>query len=103
MASSLELVFRGLLALKWEEESFDLIASPKDLPKCSSARFCSRTHPTLIVENSCWAETYAARKYAENDPEAKNIVHYFLVSLNDLMHLLAESKLEARWVTSMTQ
>jgi hypothetical protein len=94
----LELVFREPLAMKWEEESFGIIDSPQDLPKCAAARFNSWTHPTLVIENSDWADEYAARKYAKDDPRAKSVAHYFLVSMNDLVHILAEAKPDARWV-----
>jgi hypothetical protein len=99
-SKDLELVFGRPLAVAWEEESFGLIESPEILPKCSGADFRQYSHPTLIVEHSNWAEKYAAHKFAEGAPEAENVKHYFLVSLNDLVHVLAESTPEAAWVAS---
>jgi hypothetical protein len=99
LSNDLELVLGRPLAMSWEEESFGLIESPGILPKCAAAAFREYTHPTLIVEGSSWVEKYAARKFAEADPEAKNVIHYFMVSLNDLVHVIAESKPEAVWLS----
>jgi hypothetical protein len=97
----LQLSFTRPLAVAWEEETFGLIDSPEDLPKCTGAHLSRFTHPTLIVEGSRWAERYAANMFAEGDPGAKRVTHYFMVSLNDLLHVLAESEPEAAWVPSI--
>ena len=101
IATDLEIVFENSLAVSWEEESFGLIESPKDLPKCAATNFRIWTHPTLIVEHSKWAEQYRARRYAENDPASQTVVHYFLVSMNDLIHVLADSEPRARWLSKV--
>src|SRR5262245_4012470 len=98
LATDLELTFDHPLAVSWEDESFGLVESPAHLPKCSSARFRRYAHPTLVIDGSPWAARYAARKYAENDPDAAAVTHYFLVSLNDLLHILAERQPRARWI-----
>lgn len=99
-SQDLQLAFTRPLAVKWEDEAFGLIESPDLLPQCSGARFDRFTHPTLIVERSSWAEMYAADMFAAGDPRAERVVHYFMVSLNDLLHVLAESPPEAAWVPS---
>jgi hypothetical protein len=96
----LEIVFRNPLAVRWEDESFGLIECPEDLPKCSPGKFRTWAYPTLIVENSKWAQEYSARKYAENDPNSQRVAHYFLVSMNDLLHILAESEPTTQWVSN---
>jgi len=45
-----------------------------------------------------WASRYAARRYAESDPRASAITHYFLVLMNDLLHVLNEGEQEATWI-----
>lgn len=100
-SKDLKLIFGRTLAMNWEEESYGLIEAPKVLPECSGAGFRGFSHPTLIVEHSSWAEKYAANKYSDGDPEAQNVKHYFLISLNDLVHVLAESTPEAAWVESV--
>ena len=97
----LELAFPSPLAVMWETESFGLIDSPVELPKLSGPRFGGWTFPTILVENSAWAERYAARKYSANDINALHIKHYFLVSLNDLLHVLAEGTPRSKWVEAV--
>ncbi len=98
LENDLGIVFDNVLAVKWEEESFGLITSPDDLPTCSNQRFNTWTHPTLIIQDSNCAREYADRKYAKDDRSAGRIVHYFLLSLNDLLHVLAESEPISTWV-----
>ena len=95
-AQDLQLTFSRVLAVQWEEESFGLIHSASSLPTC---RFRGWTHPTLIVEGSEWASRYAANRYAADDARTVGITHYFLVSLNDLLHVLSEVEPRTRWVT----
>ena len=99
-SKDLEIVFDSPFAVKWESESFGLIDSPGVLPRCSGAKFHIYTHPTLVVKHSKWAAQYAANRYAKSDPAQNKVVHYFMLSLNDLLHVLAESEPEASWVLS---
>ena len=94
----LEITFSLPLAVQWEEESFGLVESPEELPKCSG-KLSEWTHPTLIVENSRWARRYADHKYSENDSRAVAITHYFLISMNDLLHVLNEGEPETKWIS----
>ncbi len=98
LTDDLKLVFDNVLAATWEDESYGLIGSPAKLPKCASPDFSSYTHPTLIVQDSTWARKYADQKYPAHDAGRKRLVHYYLVSLNDLLHVLAESDPTASWV-----
>ena len=92
-AQDLQLTFSRVLAVQWEEESSGLIHSQSSLPTCT---FRGWTHPTLIVEGSEWASRYAANRHAADDAR---VTHYLLVSLNDLLHVLAEVEPRTRWVT----
>src|SRR5262245_58339133 len=71
----LEVTFDHPLAVSWEDESFGLLETPSAWPMCSSARFGSYTHPTLVIEGSPWAARYAARRYAAGDPGAAAATH----------------------------
>ncbi|MGN6546710.1 MAG: hypothetical protein ACTHK7_16770 [Aureliella sp.] len=95
----LQIVFPNPLAVMWECESFGLIETPANPPQLTG-RFHGWTFPTLVIERSEWAERYAAAKYAHGDPAAARIKHYYLVSLNDLLHVLDEGDPECRWVDS---
>ena len=92
----LEIVFRNVFAINWEGETFGLIECPDTLPQCGAPS--NWTHPTLIVEESRWRQTYVDRKYEDGDPSASTVVHYFLVSLDDLLHVLADGEPESRWI-----
>ena len=98
LADDLLLVFDKVLAVSWEDEAFGLIDASDDLPKCSGHQFGDYTHPALIIQNSKWTRKYADREYSADDPRAKRIVHYYLVSFNDLLHVLAESDPTASWI-----
>ncbi len=91
----LELAFDRPLAFQWEDESYGLIESPSDLPKCAAEKFKNWTHPTLRIYGSRWRELYANRKYTKTETDI--LVHYFLVSMNDLVHVLAEQEPISRW------
>lgn len=101
LGKDLEITFRDALAVRWEEESWGLIDSPQDLPTCSRENFAEWTHPMLIIKDSSWVELYANRRYSEGAPDAANITHYFLVSMNDLLHVLGNPNPEVRWVESI--
>jgi hypothetical protein len=94
----LELVFSNPLAVMWEDESFGLIDVPSDCPRWDRPDFRGWTFPTLTIENSAWAERYAARKFAADDPKIGSVKHYYLVSLNDLMHVLNQGTVHSKWV-----
>ena len=94
----LEIVFPNPVALSWESESFGLIEVPPELPKLSAEPFRGWTYPTMVIENSKWAAQYAAHKYAADDPLISRVRHYFLASLNDLLHVLNEGAPRTRWV-----
>jgi hypothetical protein len=93
----LTLRFSETLAVSWEEESLGLIETPEVLPMCSAEAFRRWTYPLLLVENSRWAEKYAARLYPADDARAEAVRHYLLVSMNDLLHILTMSKPEVAW------
>jgi hypothetical protein len=96
-AMDLEIVFSNPFAVMWEEESFGLIDSPHELPKCAAPQFKDWAFPTLIIEGSPWAQRYADRRYSDGDPEAERVNHYFLVSLNDELHVLNYGEPQSRW------
>lgn len=99
LSKDLEINFGRPLAVAWEDESFGLIESPDLLPKCSHEKFKRSTHPTLVIRQSRWRDSYADRKYAADGPKAALVTHYFLVSMNDLLHVLTEAQPKSKWVS----
>ena len=97
-AYDLYLSFDSPWAVEWEEESFGLLEMPSDLPLCTDKKFASWAFPTLLIEESGWAEKYAARRFVEGDPSAKKLQHYAMISLNDSLHVLSLKTTYARWL-----
>lgn len=93
----LEINFGSPMAVQWEDESYCLTDFPDGIPKTSKGKF-KFLHPTIIVDGSDWSAKYAANKYPANDPEADDIVHYLLISLNDILHALTEFEPVTKWV-----
>lgn len=94
-----EINFGSPMSIQWEDESYSLTEFPTGIPECEKGdlRF---SHPTIIVEDSNWARKYADNKYVTGDPEANDVVHYLLISLNDILHVLAETEPTTRWIPS---
>ncbi len=90
LENDLKIVFNNPLAVTWEEESCSRVETPEILPRCSDGH-C--THPLLIIKNSPWKNLHV--RFEEDE---ENLRHYFLISLNDLLHVLDNSKPEVTWV-----
>ena len=94
----LECVFSNPLAFMWESESFGLIDTPSDCPELDRPQFHGWTFPTLRIEDSAWAARYAANMFSADDPKLGSVKHYYLVSLNDLLHVLGQDVPQSEWV-----
>ena len=90
----LQLCFSGAIALRWESESFGLIPIPGPLPKCRDEKWSEWSFPLLRVERSSWLAEHDAR----HPVAAEARVHFALISMNDLLHVLAFSDVDAQWV-----
>ena len=97
----LALAFTRPLAVKWEEEFFGFIELPDNLPKCSRSEFNHWVYPTLVIENSAWAEKYANRVFTEAELETKGVTHFVFIAMNDLLHVLSIDEPTARFVESV--
>jgi len=87
------LTFRGAISLRWESESLDLISLPEPLP-CCAGRWSSWSYPLLRIEHSAWLDSHEAR----NPVASKRRTHFALISMNDLLHILALPEVEAVWL-----
>jgi len=94
--NDLSLTFSGVIAAQWESESFGLIPIPEPLPTCSSAKWSTWTFPLLHIENSIWWAAHDAR----NPVGAEGKEHFVLVTMNELLHVLAEPNVSATWIPS---
>ena len=92
-ANDLELTFAGPILLRWEDETIsrnDL--GLESLPKCRDVRWASWTFPLLKVVGSPWLESLAGY------PSAEGREHLMLVSMNDVLDVLARPDVGVRWV-----
>lgn len=84
---NLALEFTRVIALHFEDECPGNFPRPPELPKLRPGV----TFPLLKIENSRWPTHW---------PMWPNLTHYFLVSSDDLVHLLAHPIVQARWECS---
>ena len=90
----LELRFSGLTAMRWADECFGSIVDTKKmpLPRCRAGQWAGWTFPLLIVGDSTWIASY------QDPPIVKGRRHFYLVSMNALVDVLALPNVEARWI-----
>jgi hypothetical protein len=94
------LTFSGILSLRWEQESMGLNPLPQPLPKIEKGEQPNWTFPLLLVENSSWLAAYEA--YMPSPPDWPR-THFALISMNDLVHVLALPDVKAEWVDALSQ
>jgi hypothetical protein len=85
------LHFSDVTAIQYETEALALIPFPKDPPRLTG-QWIGWRYPLLEVPDSHWLA-----EYLEVRPD-EDLHHFVLVSLNDLLHILATPKVEATWV-----
>ncbi len=86
----LVLKFPRVIALRYEDDcpGFDPLPSP--LPTLKNGR----TFPTLKIEQSDWLSQWAP---IYSGSSLKDITHFALISLNDLVQIIAMPAVEAYW------
>jgi hypothetical protein len=93
LQQDLELLFHGSIALRWTEEAFSMVHSaPRPLPKCQGVRWAGWTFPLLQIFDSAWLQEHAGY------PAAAGRQHFLLVSMNDLVDVLARPDVSAKWI-----
>lgn len=85
--------FDGPISFRWEDEVFGLNYLPEDLPRCSNPEWKGWTFPLLRVENSLWLKRHHDRNSVYEDR-----VHFALLSMNDLIQVLALPVVEVQWI-----
>jgi hypothetical protein len=81
----LSLAFTRVIALRYEDECPGYDPIPKPLPMLRERV----TFPLLIVQNSRWRDQWLMHS---------QLVHYVLISSDDLVQLVADAAVEAHWV-----
>ena len=96
----LRLRFSGPLALRWEVEcpGFDLV--PRELPKCTVSAWRDWTFPLLRVEGGELLEQFRSVYEYCCGPK---ISHFLLISMNDLVQIVARSDVEVDWASGTAE
>ncbi len=97
-SEDLSLHFTHLVALRWELECPGFDPTPENLPKCISPKWSGWTFPLLEIENSSWLDQYAPTYIHPNGP---SLSHFLLVSMNDLVQIIACSDVKSEWVAPL--
>ena len=90
----LEVLFKGVIGIRWSDEFHGSIVyqAPRPAPKCRDSRWANWVFPLLRVSESSWLATYQAL------PGTELREHFTLISMDDLLEVIALPDVEARWV-----
>jgi len=83
-ARKLSLEFTRVIAFHFEDDCPGNFPLPRELPKLHTGL----TFPLLKIENSRWLSQW---------PMWPDLAHYVLLSLDDLVQLIAHPTVQARW------
>jgi len=84
---SLSLKFAGIIALHFEDDCPGNFPLPSERPRLNAKWM----FPLLTIESSSWLAQW---------PMWPNLVHYVLLSLDDLVHVIAGPTVAASWLDS---
>lgn len=90
----LEVLFRGVIGIRWADEFHGSVVyqAPRRAPRCQDSRWANWVFPLLRVTESSWLATYQAL------PGTERREHFALVSMNDLLDVIALPEVEAHWI-----
>lgn len=89
------LRFTDIVALRWELECPGFDPTPESLPKCTLSKWSKWTFPLLKIKRSQWLTQYSSIYQHTDCPE---LSHFLLVSMNDLVQIIARSDAGAEWI-----
>lgn len=90
----LEVMFAGVIGIRWADEFHGSVVHPmaRPLPKCRSERWGRWVFPLLADLDSSWLASY------QNLPGTERRQHFALISMNDLVDVIAPPDVVAKWV-----
>jgi hypothetical protein len=93
----LRLQFTGALAMHWEDECPGFYPVPENVLKlkCSDPQWAMWMFPLQRVEGSELLEQFRGVYEIGNAPR---LAHFLLISMNDLVHVIARSDVTAYWI-----
>ena len=96
----LRLQFPGALAMHWETECPGFFPVPRDMSHCTDSRWTSWEFPLQRVHGSQLLEQFQEICQLGNAPE---LSHFLLISMNDLVHVIAPSDATAEWIPGLAE
>jgi hypothetical protein len=89
----LELIFHDAIGLRWQIESLRV-----DIEQCElqslTGKWMRWAYPLLKIENSAWLQRF----HSQNPVAVDQREHFFLVSMNDLVQVLALPNVDVSWI-----
>ncbi len=95
LPNDLEIVFGQAYALTWHNESLHSVSVqwPKPLPQLSSGKWKGWTYPLLRIRGSEWLKRF------DFMPQAKQMGHFALVAMNDIVEVVAGPAPAHHWLS----
>jgi hypothetical protein len=96
IAEDLEITFERAFALTWHEEALHSVSIPwpKPLPTLAGGKWDRWTYPFLQIYQSEWIKRF------DFMPQSKGLGHIVLVSMNDIIEVVASPAPRFRWLAA---
>jgi hypothetical protein len=94
----LQLSFSNVCALHWEDEFPGLYPMPESMAKCANSQWARWVFPLQKIEGS---ELLQEHQRVRETGVPRKLAHFLLISMNDLVHVIAGDEPRARWVPGM--
>jgi hypothetical protein len=96
IGEDLEITFERAFALTWHEEALHSVSihMPKPLPTLRAGKWDKWTYPFLQIHQSEWT------KRLDFMPQANGLIHIVLVSMNDIIEVVASPIPRFRWLAA---
>jgi len=91
----LRLQFTGALAVHWENECPGFYPLPQDMLTCAEPEGSPWVFPLQRVEDS---ELLGQFRAVYEIGSAPRLAHFLLLSLDDIVHIVARSEATAEWI-----
>lgn len=98
--NDLRLQFTGPLAMHWETECPGFYPVPPNMSKCADPQWAKWVFPLQMVEGSELLEEFRGIYQIGKAPE---LSHFLLISMNDLVHVIARSGVTAEWIPGIAE
>jgi hypothetical protein len=91
----LRIRFEGALALHWETECPGFYPSPLNMEMCTEPQWARWVFPLQKINGSELLEQFKGVYQVGGAPE---LSHFMLISMDDLVHVIAPNRTVAEWI-----